>query len=283
MTRGVLAPRVRVLAAADLPEVRALLHADPVTDCVVASRIEAVGLDSWRLGAEVWGHEVDGRLVALCYAGANIWPVHVDAASAAAFANRARRQGRRCASMVGPADAVLELWRLLEPSWGPARDVRPNQPLLVIDREPAVAPDAGVRHVRPDELDIVLPACIAMHTEEIGVPPDVGDGRALYRARVADLIKAGRCFARIEGGRVLFKAEVGAATAAACQVQGVWVAPELRGSGLGTAGTAAVVVAARARHAPVVSLYVNAYNTVARKAYARVGFEQMGTFASILF
>lgn len=283
MTRGTLAARVRVLGVADLPEVRALLQRDPVTDVVVASRVEAVGLDSWRLGAEVWGHEVDGRIAALAYAGANLWPVQVTPASAAAFANRARRQGRRCASIVGPAPSVRELWRLLEPSWGPAREVRENQPLLVVAHDPAVPADPTVRLVRPDELDVVLPACVAMHTEEIGVRPDIGEGRALYRARVAELIKARRCFARIEAGRVLFKAEVGAATAAACQVQGVWVEPALRGSGMGTAGIAAVVAAARAGIAPVVSLYVNAYNTPARKAYARVGFEQAGTFASVLF
>ena len=45
-----------------------------------------------------------------------------------------------------------------------------------------------------------------MFTEEIGVPPESVD---LYRARVAELISARRCFARIENGRVLFKAEVG--------------------------------------------------------------------------
>lgn len=283
MTRGALAARVRVLGRADQDEAQALLSRDPVSDVVVASRVEQVGLDPWRLGAEIWGHEVDGELVALCYAGSNMWPVGVGPASAAAFAGRARRYGRRCASIVGQRDAVLDLWRLLEPSWGAARDVRDDQPLLVIDREPGVAADPAVRLVRPDELDVVLPACIAMHTEEIGVRPDVGDGRALYRSRVAELIRSSRCWARIEDGRVLFKAEVGAATDAVCQVQGVWVEPSLRGSGLGVSGTAAVVSAARAAVAPAVSLYVNSYNTPARKAYARVGFTQVGTFASVLF
>jgi len=44
-----------------------------------------------------------------------------------------------------------------------------------------------------------------------------------------------------------------------------------------------VVELARAMFAPVVSLYVNAFNTAARKAYDRVGFDRVGTFASILF
>jgi len=42
------------------------------------------------------------------------------------------------------------------------------------------------------------------------------------------------------GSQVMFKAEIGAVTPQACQVQGVWVRPELRGRGLAVAGMAAV-------------------------------------------
>jgi predicted GNAT family acetyltransferase len=155
--------------------------------------------------------------------------------------------------------------------------------LLVIDHEPEVPGDDAVRRVRPDELDVILPACIAMFTEEVGVSPVSGDGGALYRARVAELIAQGRSFARIESGRVIFKAEVGSATSAACQIQGVWVDPQLRGQGLGTAGTSAVVSHALRDIAPIVSLYVNDYNAAARASYARVGFTHVGDFASVLF
>ncbi len=61
------------------------------------------------------------------------------------------------------------------------------------------------------------------------------------------------------------------------------MAPELRGTGIGTAGTASVVALAQATLAPVVSLYVNGYNHAARRVYDRVGFYRAGTFASILF
>jgi predicted GNAT family acetyltransferase len=61
------------------------------------------------------------------------------------------------------------------------------------------------------------------------------------------------------------------------------VHPDLRGRGLSVAGTAAVAELARREVAPVVSLYVNDYNTAARRAYARVGFRQVGEFTSVLF
>ncbi len=274
---------VRVLDERDLDEVRALLRRDPVADVFVAGRVAVAGVDGWRLGAEVWGVGDRGRLEAMCYAGANLVPVQATPEAARLFAERARRHGRRCSSVVGPADAVEALWQVLEPTWGPAREVRRIQPLLALDRRPTVPPDPRVRLVRPDELDVLLPACVAMFTEEVGVSPLLGDGGMLYRTRVEELIAQRRAWACIEDGQVLFKAEVGAATADVCQVQGVWVHPPLRGTGLGTSGTAAVVLQAQESIAPVVSLYVNDFNTAARRCYERVGFTQVGTFASVLF
>jgi uncharacterized protein len=155
--------------------------------------------------------------------------------------------------------------------------------LMAISDPPRIAPDPLVRRVRPDELEILYPACVAMFTEEVGVSPANGDGGSLYRARVGELIGQGRAFARIEDGRVVFKAEVGAATAEACQIQGVWVDPDLRGRGYANGGMAAVVAHAQASVAPVVSLYVNDYNAAARAAYRRVGFSEVGSFMSVLF
>ena len=273
----------RVLDARDLDEVLALLRRDPVADTFVASRVEAAGLDPWRLGAEMWGFGPPGGLESVCYSGANLVPCQAGTEAVRAFADRARRQGRRCSSLVGPAPAVLDLWRRLLPHWGPAREVREIQPLMSIDVPPRVQPDPDVRLVEPAEIDVLMPACIEMFTEEVGVSPLVGDGGMLYRARVEELIATGRAFARIEDGVVVFKAEIGAATKVACQVQGVWVHPSMRRRGLGTAGMAAVVLAAQASIAPLVSLYVNDFNVSARRSYKKVGFKEVGTFASVLF
>jgi len=273
----------RVLDGRDLDEARALLARDPVADVFVASRVEAAGLDAWRLGAEVWGYGERGSLESLCYAGANLVPVGASPEALRSFAERARRQGRRCSSIVGEADAVDQLWRLLAPSWGRAREVRGTQPLMALEGPPLVPGDPLVRLVEPSELDLLLPACIAMFTEEVGMSPLAGDGGALYRSRVCELIAQRRAWARIQDGAVLFKAEVGASTSAVCQVQGVWVHPSLRGRGMGTSGMAAVAAQAQRSLAPVVSLYVNDYNLGARRSYEKVGFVQVGTFASVLF
>jgi hypothetical protein len=46
---------------------------------------------------------------------------------------------------------------------------------------------------------------------------------------------------------------------------------------------AAVVRGAQDSMAPIVSLYVNDFNAAARRSYERVGFREVGTFASVLF
>ncbi|GGP59046.1 MULTISPECIES: GNAT family N-acetyltransferase [Streptomyces] len=274
----------RVLEPSDLGAALAILESEPVANAFVTSRVQVAGLDPWRLGGEMWGWYADGRLRSLCYSGANLVPICAGPEAVRAFADRARRAGRRCSSIVGPAEPTTQLWRLLEPSWGPAREVRANQPLMVTESPaPDVTPDPLVRRIRKDEVEVLMPACVAMFTEEVGISPLAGDGGLLYQARVAELISTGRSFARIDDGEVVFKAEIGAATPQACQIQGVWVAPEHRGKGLSETGMAAVLRYALADVAPVVSLYVNDYNTPARKAYQRVGFREVGAFMSVLF
>jgi hypothetical protein len=275
--------QARLLDDRDLEAALDLCAADPVANVFAESRIRAYGLDPGRLGAQVWGLEQGGRLVSLCYAGANLVPVQASPQAVTAFAERALRQGRRCSSIVGASAAVGELWGLLRPYWGPARDVRAAQPLMAIDGPSPLDADPAVRRVRLDEIDTLLPASIAMFTEEVGISPLAGDGGVSYRARVAELVRSGRAFARIEDGQVIFKAEVGAATPKACQVQGVWVHPDFRGRGLAAPGMAAVVRLARASVSPVVSLYVNDFNTPARATYVRAGFREVGEFMSVLF
>jgi uncharacterized protein len=159
--------------------------------------------------------------------------------------------------------------------------VRDSQPLLALSSHPNCEIDPGVRQVRPEELDAYLVAAVDMFIGEVGVDPRIGDGGRGYRRRVASLIAAGRAWARFEHGQVVFKAEVGSQSPGVGQIQGVWVHPEWRGLGLGTGGTATVaaVIVGSGRTA---SLYVNDFNTVARAAYARVGFAEVGTFATVL-
>ncbi len=269
----------RISVVRDVAAVNRVLAADPVGSCMVAARVADHGVDPLAIGGELWTRRRAED--SLCYAGANLIPLRGDRADLVAFADRALSTARRCSSLVGRADLVLPMWERLQHGWGPARDVRDRQPLLALSSRPRCAVDPGVRRVRVDELDAYLVAAVDMFIGEVGIDPRVGDGGRGYRRRVASLIAAGRAFARFEHGRVVFKAEIGSQSPAVGQIQGVWVHPELRGHGVGTAGTAAVS-AAVVQTGRIASLYVNGYNTVARAAYARVGFSEVGNFATVL-
>jgi predicted GNAT family acetyltransferase len=269
----------RVSVVREAGEVYRVLDEDPVGACMVASRVVEHGIEPAAIGGELWTRQRPAE--SLCYAGANLIPLRGGTDDMFAFADKAMSTARRCSSLVGRAEMVLPMWQRLEHAWGAARNVREHQPLMTLTTPPVCAIDPTVRQVRADELDAYLIAAIDMFIGEVGIDPRIGDGGRGYRRRVAGLIAAGRAWARFERGQVVFKAEVGSQSPSVGQIQGVWVHPDWRGHGIGTAGTA-TLASAVVRSGRIASLYVNDFNVVARATYNRIGFTQIGTFATVL-
>ncbi|MFC0315170.1 GNAT family N-acetyltransferase [Gordonia phosphorivorans] len=271
--------RDRPLGSRDAAAVSRALAADPVSAVMVAARVEAYGLSPRFLGGELWTASCPEE--SLCFSGSNLIPLSGGSADLDHFAERALSGARLCTSVVGPDHLALPLWERLAPHWPIPREIRAVQPLLALGGYPVVPVDRQVRLVTAAELEVYFPAAVEMFIGEVGVDPCAGDGGRSYRRRLAALIAARRVFARFDGPRVIYKAEIGSLSRGVGQIQGVWVDPEYRGRGLGVAGTAAVA-AAIARQGRTASLYVNDFNVVAREAYRRVGFRQVGTFATVL-
>lgn len=269
----------RPIPARDLRRVRAALDADPVATCMIAARVEGYGLDRSALGGNLWtaGDPADS----LCFAGANLMPLLGSVGDIRYFAERAARGPRTSSSVVGRQEYVLPLWSELEAAWGSPRAVREEQPLMALRGSPTVRPHQGVRRARAEELEAYLRASIAMFTAEVGMDPCAVDGGVGYRRRVLAGILTGHAFVLFDGDEVAFKAEIGAMSTRVGQIQGVWVRPDLRGRGLGTRCTAALAQTI-ARTGRVASLYVNDFNTPARRAYERIGFRRVATFATIM-
>ncbi|HST46711.1 GNAT family N-acetyltransferase [Jatrophihabitans sp.] len=281
----VIQARPRVLAAADELAVRSLVQRDRVLNCVVDCRLQrAPDLNPQRLGGYLWGvGEAGDELRAAAFCGGNLVPVGEDLAALELIAGQLARGGRSCSSIVGAAESVATMWPVLSRRWGPARAIRASQPLLATQAVPGIEPDPRVRRVRPADLPRFLPAAVSMFTEELGVSPIGPDAGRGYRARVAELIEAGRAFARFdEQGQVEFKAEIGVLGRATAQLQGVWVRPDRRRQGIATAAMAAVLGYAL-ELAPSVSLYVNDYNIAGRRLYDRLGMRQVSTLSTVLF
>lgn len=274
---------VRVVFHSELSDALNLALVNPVENTFVQSRIEAAIKDPWRLGGSLWGYFAGGGLESMLFVGANVVPVETTDQARSAFARELIKSGRRSSSILGPRDQVLDLWHRISPVWGNPRATRGNQPLLTLDSHAQGSRNHGVRAVDPDELSVLLPASIHMFTEEVGVSPIAHGGQAQYERRVAEVIEQGHAFAFIQEGEVLFKAEVGFVAGEIAQLQGVWVAPHMRGKGLAAPSIAQVVDVVQTKLAPIVSLYVNDFNEPALRTYTRVGFQQVGTFATVLF
>ena len=268
--------QVRQLTAADVPAALALANERMYSNCFLISMLEReqlVGI----VGV------FDGELLAIASTGANCVTTDLTAETAAALASFLAREGRRSASIVGRQPNVRMLWDALDGRWGSSRAVRQAQPLLVLDGAPKVAADPLVRRATAGDFDVVFPACVHMFTDEVGTSPVEHGMERAYRERIQSIIADGRSFVRIVDGVIEFKTEIGATTTAVCQLQGVWVAPHLRGRGLGAPGIAAVAQLAMATVAPAVELYVNDFNIPAIKTYERAGFVHHDTFATVFF
>ena len=272
---------VRALTTADRDQALEVCARDTRSNVFVAARI-LEGALATSPGA-VLGYDEGSALQAICWASANLVPVECDAQALVAFATRLRRWRRQCSSVFGPADMVLPLWQQLRPTWGEPRAVRAYQPVMATAGPlPTGMPcDPQVRRAQFSEVDLVMPAAAAMFTEEIGYPPYWGS-RQVYRQGIASLIRQGHTFVRVDDGEVVFKADVGSVALGVAQIQGVWVAPRWRGQGLAGPAMAAVVEQVRGEVAEVVTLYVNDFNAAARATYARVGFTEIGSFATVL-
>ncbi|MCL2782609.1 MAG: GNAT family N-acetyltransferase [Propionibacteriaceae bacterium] len=272
------------LTQGDAPRLKALFDAAPLETIFLSSRIERFGLNAARLGCPVLGVMRGGQLVAAVHYGANLMAVGDPDAVDEVIERLGPRS--RTQSILGPAVMVDRLYRGLVQRWGTSwaavRDMRAHQPLMLWRRgDPLhVVPDQRVRAMDGADLDPYFQAAVRMYTEEVGVSPL--DATNSYRSYVHFLVTNRRAFGAIDNGHVWFKTDVGATYANVCQIQGVWLDPTLRGRGLAEPLMAAAVWLLDPAWSQV-SLYVNDYNVRARRMYDRLGFQQVGELATVLY
>ncbi|MEO6887046.1 MAG: GNAT family N-acetyltransferase [Jatrophihabitantaceae bacterium] len=275
--------RVALLGERDRSELQRLLDTDPIVNAVICARVrECQSLAPAKLGGTMLGVRGAQGLAGAAYHGGNLVPIEGDRPAWESLARSVADRPRLCTSIVGRTDAVATMWEILGRRWGAAREVRPAQPLLVLNYLADIAGDDSVRLAGLDDVDRYVAASAAMFTEELGMSPHRDSDGSGYRTRVIDLIKARRAFASFDfRGQVLFKADIGAVSAHTCQVNGVWVRPDVRGRGIATAALATVF-----RHAltlaPSVSLYVNDFNAPARRVYEKLGMQHHATLSTVL-
>jgi uncharacterized protein len=221
------------------------------------------------------GLELDGRLVALCHVGANVVP---SGRGCGAFAEPAVRGQARM--IIGEEEAVGELWEMAEARMPRPRDDRPGQPVYRLD-EPPEPGGTGVREATLRDLGLLVPACAAAHSEEIGIDPLRRDPEG-FRWRTRSQIEEGRSWLWLEDGVILFKAEASAWTPSAVQLQQVWVDPQARNRGYAQRGMRDLCRLLLER-TPTVCLFVRPENAPALRVYEAIGMQRTITYRSLIF
>lgn len=272
---------LKAMGMGDRERVARFLAAHPVENLFLASKVDAFGIDRRRLGI-IHGFERDGELTSLLLDGGTAFIAGFDPEALPAFVDQLGPI-RRCSSILGPAISVLGLFVGLAEryrgSWGGVSNIRKRQPLMLLDHLPEVAPDRRVRQLTLDDYPSYLDASVHMYTEEIGSSPfKYGGG---YERFVKERLKQGDAYGIVDDrGTVIFKADLGPKLGDQAQLQGVWVAPHLRGRGISTPGLSGMFHLAMERF-PLISLYVNDFNTPAIKSYQRLGFREVGALATV--
>ena len=255
----------------DLGQVLAFCAEDPI-ERVFLEDVARRGLGRFRAVAQR-----GGSLRALCHVGANVVPSGTGCED---FADAVRGASARTRMVIGDERAVGDLWTAVADDLPEPRDDRPGQPVYVI-REPPEPGETGLRAARPDDFDLLLPACAAAHREELGIDPLARDGEA-FRWRTRAQIDDRRSWLWEQEGTILFKAEASAWTPEAVQIQQVWVDPEVRNRGYAQRGMRDLIRLLLDR-APAVCLFVRPENAPAIRLYDRVGMRRRGSYRSLIF
>ena len=184
-------------------------------------------------------------------------------------------------AIISPAHLVESLWSGLRLRLDPPTVVRMNQPVYAL-RKTLQYPDlTRARYSTVRDLEQLVPACAAMHKEEVGIDPMERDAIG-YRERIRELVEKKRSVVLVEGGSIAAKCEYSAVTQEAVQLMGVWTAPRFRRRGLARE-LLTEVCGHLSRKGKTVTLFVNDFNGPAIALYESLGFKRIGLNRALIW
>jgi predicted GNAT family acetyltransferase len=274
---------VRPLTLADTADARSLLRTRPLRNVFLDYVVSAGALGR---APGFFGFEARGRLLGIMLIGplggtaleVQDSAAHGPLAAAAAVARMRPRH------IVGSEDVT-------EPFWN--EYVRHAPPLRWSRREPVFAMRAEdlertaegqtlarVDPARESEADEITENSAQQHREDLGDDRYAADEIG-FRERHHRDVRDGRWWVSRQRGQIVFQVHVGAASATAVQLGGVFVPSWARGRGHATRGMRGIAARMLERH-DMVTLYCDEANAAARRVYERLGFRRVYSNRSYL-
>lgn len=276
---------LRSLSEDDVSAALAFLRRDPLINIYLVSRL----LEERSAAAtQIFAVRHNNDIVLLALLATNIVlggdstvPNDVTDTAIAVIAERIITRVLPVRAIISPARLVEALWSHLRSRIDPPTVVRMNQPIYAIHRSPGFPDLTESRFSTARDLDQLVPACAAMHKEEVGIDPLLRDPIG-YRERVRELVEQKRSVVTIVDGRIAAKCEFSAVTNDAAQLMGVWTNPLLRRHGY--ARTLLREVCGHLfRSGRTVTLFVNDFNAPAIALYESLGFQRIGVNRALIW
>jgi len=276
---------IKPVADDDVSAALAFLRHDPLINVYLISRLLE---ERYAASTQMVEVRYNREIVLLASLATNIvlagdsgQPAEVVETAIAAIADRILTRVLPVRAIISPAKLVELLWSRLAARLDPPTVVRLTQPVYAI-RGRLDFPDlTTARYSTARDLDPLVPACAAMHKEEVGIDPLERDS-AGYRERVRELIERKRSVILLSHGRIAAKCEYSAITSDAVQLMGVWTAPDLRRRGFSRI-LLREVCGHLARKGKTVTLFVNDFNQPAVSLYEALGFQRIGVNRALIW
>jgi GNAT superfamily N-acetyltransferase len=267
------------LSAGDETEVWDFLSARPIHTVFIKGFVRDNGLVSDLNRGKFYDcRDGEGRLLGVALLGhITLIETCIDAALRA-FATYARG-GTSIYMILGEQWKVEHFWDSY--SGGGTGPRQQRRELLFVQQSPppAFEPIPELRLAAPDDLDILLPLYGEMHSRESGVNPMEVDPEG-FRRRWLRRVEQGQVWVWIEGESLVFNADVMCDTPDCVYLEGIYVAPEMRGRGYGLRCMSQLSHALLAR-AGSLCLLSEDKNLAANRFYRKAGYEAAGPYKTM--
>ena len=225
--------RLTKLTEDNRSELMAFLRIRPVHTVVMASFINDNGVESELNRGTFFGYRNDtDKLEGVALIGhTTLIEAHSQEAMAA-FAAKAKAERAQISLILSEHDAALDFWSFYSPASEPQQNFTE---LLFEAAFPMLVQDCKweIRLAQIDEIEAIAKAHAEVAFIETGRDPMTTD-RNGFLERVARRIEMGRTFVVFDGGKLIFKADIVAEADGIIYLEGVYVAPDVRGQGIGS-------------------------------------------------
>jgi uncharacterized protein len=258
----------------DRMEVLEFLNIRPVHTVVMASFIHDNGFESELNRGTFYGYRnATGEIEGVALIGHSTLIEARSDNAMAAFAKRAKADRTAINLVMSEHDAALVFWRYYA---GEAKPRLQFTELLFETGFPMLVQDCSwdVRLAQPEELDPIAEAHAEVTFIESGKDPLATDREGFLR-RVARRIEMSRTYVVFEEGRLIFKADVIAEADGIIYLEGVYVAEEFRGQGIGSKCLSKVNLMLLEKGEKV-CLLSNERFTHAHKSFQKAGYRVTG-------